>query len=179
MSLDPFDAVAVAEAVASGEPERFAAGVRALAEAARLGDAYDVPLPDLGVLPGFLSLGDTEAAEALLTLLESYGAFLPPATPEALWAWGGPLLVRLGHVRLGLRLAIAVRASAGPVAALEALLAAADATPGPWVREGLDTFFDTLATASGPLPGHASAALSGRRVDARWAPVAADHAGAR
>ena len=89
MSLDPFDAVAVAEAVASGEPERFAAGVRALAEAVRQGDAYDVPLPDRAALPGLLASGDPDAAEALLSLLESYGAFLPPAMPDDLWAWGG------------------------------------------------------------------------------------------
>jgi hypothetical protein len=179
MSLDPFDAVAVAEAVASGEPERFAAGVRALAEAVRQGDAYDVPLPDRAALPGLLASGDPDAAEALLSLLESYGAFLPPAMPDDLWAWGGPLLVRLGHVRLGLRLAIGVRTSADPSAALGAVLTAADTTPGPWVAEGLDTFFDTLSTAAGSLPGYARAELARRAADPRWAPFAAVAGGAR
>ncbi len=164
MSLDPFDAVAVAEAVASSEPLRFAAGIRALAEAARVGDAYDVPLPALAALPGFLALGDADAAEDLLFLLEGYGAFLPPATPADLWAWGGPLLVRLGHDRLGLRLGIGVRAANDPLAALAALIAAMDATPGPWVSEGVLSFLDTLSTASGRLPEVARTALAERAV---------------
>lgn len=173
MSLDPFDAVAVAEAVASGEPARFAAGIRALAEAARLGDAYDVPRPALADLPGFLALGDADAAEDLLSLLEAYGAFLPAATPADLWAWGGPLLARLGHVRLGLRLGIGVRASKDPLAALTALLAAVDATPGPWVREGISTLLDTISTAAGPLLAGARSALAQRSEDPRWAPFVA------
>ena len=172
MSLDPFDAVSVAEAVASDEPARFAAGIRALAEAARLGDAYDVPLPDRAGLLGFLALGDSDAADDLLSLLEGYGAFLPPATPADLWAWGGPLLVRLGHVRLGLRLGIGVRAANDPLAALAALMAAMDATPGPWVREGVLTFLDTLSTAAGSLSEVARAALAARSADPRWAPFA-------
>ncbi len=172
MGPDPFDAVAVAEAVASREPERFVEGIRALAEAARVGDAYEVPLPDRAALPGFLAFADADAADDLLYLLEAYGAFLPPATPRDLWAWGGPLLVRFGPARLGLRLGIGVRAARDPLAALEAVLTAADATPGPWAREGIPTFLHTLSTAAAPLPESARAALACRSTDPRWAPFA-------
>jgi hypothetical protein len=170
MTLDPFDALAVADALGSSEPALFRAGVRALAQAVRAGDAYDVPLPARDALPGFLAGADADAAEELLSLLTAHGAFLPPATPADLWAWGGPLLVRLGNVRLGLRLAIDVRTAADPVAALRSVLSAADETPGPWTRDGLSTFLDTVSTAGAPLPEVARAELDRRAADPRYAP---------
>jgi len=171
--VDCHDAVEVSEALASREPARFVAGVRALAEAVRAGDWYEVPKPPLDALPGFLGEADPDAAADLLYVLEAHGFFVPPATRADLWRWGGAVVAVVGGSRVGHALAVQVRCADDSSEALGAVLGSVDSvTHRPWAPAGLSTFLEMILSDPGPLRDAAILALRPRARGVAWGPHA-------